>query len=223
MKSKACVAYCGFRLAEFLCCATDRHLPYHVIDKLAIISSQQRSRHGWDSSARVRTFRGKSIEMESSKDACIHSSFDRIAGATEWRGGLQLLLLTPVPVPKKCFPTKQRPTYQENALISRERSCRRKLRHLNYLEALRHAARVPQNETVVIYPCAYCTSRTAVWTRTHGGEAGVSGNRCPYADQPLFCHSLPRPLPGNTHLITIQPLRRSKHESCYPNHHRCPS
>ncbi len=41
-------------------------------------------------------------------------------------------------------------------MISRERSCRRKLRHLNYLEALHHAAKVPRNETVVIYPCAYC-------------------------------------------------------------------
>ena len=42
-------------------------------------------------------------------------------------------------------------------MISRERSCRRKLRHLNYLEAMRHAAEVPLNETVVIYPCVYCT------------------------------------------------------------------
>lgn len=41
-------------------------------------------------------------------------------------------------------------------MISRKRSCRRKLRHLNYLEALHHAAKVPRNETVVIYPCAYC-------------------------------------------------------------------
>ena len=41
-------------------------------------------------------------------------------------------------------------------MISRERSCRRKLCHLNYLEAMRHAARVPLNETVVIYPCVYC-------------------------------------------------------------------
>ena len=41
--------------------------------------------------------------------------------------------------------------------MSRERSCRRKLRHLDYLEAMRHAAEVPLNETVVIYPCVYCT------------------------------------------------------------------
>ena len=41
-------------------------------------------------------------------------------------------------------------------MISRERSCRRKLRHLNYLEALRHAAKVPRNETVIVYPCNYC-------------------------------------------------------------------
>ena len=41
--------------------------------------------------------------------------------------------------------------------MSRERSCQRKLRHLDYLEAMRHAVEVPLNETVVIYPCVYCT------------------------------------------------------------------
>jgi hypothetical protein len=41
-------------------------------------------------------------------------------------------------------------------LISRERSCRRKLRHLNYFEALQHATKVPRNETVIIYPCGFC-------------------------------------------------------------------
>ena len=34
--------------------------------------------------------------------------------------------------------------------------CGRKLRHLDYLSAIRHAANVPENETVVIYPCSYC-------------------------------------------------------------------
>ncbi len=34
--------------------------------------------------------------------------------------------------------------------------CGRKLRHLDYLSAMRHAANVPDNETVVIYPCSYC-------------------------------------------------------------------
>ncbi len=37
-----------------------------------------------------------------------------------------------------------------------ESSCLRKIRHLNYLSALRHAVKVHNNETVVIYPCSYC-------------------------------------------------------------------
>ena len=34
--------------------------------------------------------------------------------------------------------------------------CGRKLRHLDYLSAMRHAINVPDNETVVIYSCSYC-------------------------------------------------------------------
>lgn len=34
--------------------------------------------------------------------------------------------------------------------------CRRKRRHLDYLSAIRHAALVPENETVVVYPCEFC-------------------------------------------------------------------
>ncbi len=34
--------------------------------------------------------------------------------------------------------------------------CGRKLCHFDYLSALRHAANLPGNETVVIYPCSYC-------------------------------------------------------------------
>lgn len=40
--------------------------------------------------------------------------------------------------------------------ISKKSVCLRKLRHLNFLSALKHAAQVPENEFVVIYPCSEC-------------------------------------------------------------------
>jgi hypothetical protein len=36
------------------------------------------------------------------------------------------------------------------------KSCFRKICHSNYLIALRHAARIPDNERVVVYPCNFC-------------------------------------------------------------------
>jgi len=39
---------------------------------------------------------------------------------------------------------------------SPESRCRRKLRHDDYWSALRHAATIPDNATVVIYPCPVC-------------------------------------------------------------------
>jgi hypothetical protein len=39
---------------------------------------------------------------------------------------------------------------------SPESNCRRKIRHENYLSALRHAVGIPDNETIVIYPCPTC-------------------------------------------------------------------
>ena len=35
-------------------------------------------------------------------------------------------------------------------------SCLRKLRHPNYLSALRHAAGLSQDNPLVIYPCPFC-------------------------------------------------------------------
>jgi hypothetical protein len=35
-------------------------------------------------------------------------------------------------------------------------SCLRKRRHIDYLSALRHAAALDRNSTVVVYPCEYC-------------------------------------------------------------------
>lgn len=35
-------------------------------------------------------------------------------------------------------------------------SCIRKRRHIDYLSALRHAATLDRNSTVVVYPCDYC-------------------------------------------------------------------
>jgi hypothetical protein len=40
--------------------------------------------------------------------------------------------------------------------VSSRSSCERKLRHLDYFSALQHATNIPDNETVVIYPCRYC-------------------------------------------------------------------
>ena len=39
---------------------------------------------------------------------------------------------------------------------SPEANCRRKIRHENYWTALRHAVGIPDNETIVIYPCPIC-------------------------------------------------------------------
>jgi hypothetical protein len=41
-------------------------------------------------------------------------------------------------------------------LTKHERRCLRKLLHTSYLEALQHAAVVPNNDTVVVYGCEYC-------------------------------------------------------------------
>jgi hypothetical protein len=40
--------------------------------------------------------------------------------------------------------------------ISKKSACLRKLCHFNYLSALKHAARLPKNESLVIYPCGEC-------------------------------------------------------------------
>jgi hypothetical protein len=35
-------------------------------------------------------------------------------------------------------------------------SCLRKFRHSNYLSALRHAAALSQDDSLIIYPCPFC-------------------------------------------------------------------
>jgi hypothetical protein len=46
-------------------------------------------------------------------------------------------------------------------------SCLRKLRHPNYLSALRHAAGLSQDNSLVIYPCPFCAGLHVGHTRTN--------------------------------------------------------
>lgn len=45
---------------------------------------------------------------------------------------------------------------KEMNTISTKHDCLRKLLHIDYLSAIRHATRVPNNDSVVIYPCNGC-------------------------------------------------------------------
>jgi hypothetical protein len=62
--------------------------------------------------------------------------------------------LPPIPLFNQSLTTQN--TCKEESLTHRERSCLRKLRHVSYFEALQHAKRVPNNDTVVVYGCDYC-------------------------------------------------------------------
>lgn len=49
-----------------------------------------------------------------------------------------------------------KPIKERTNTISTKHNCLRKLLHTDYLSAIQHAARVPDNDSVVIYPCGGC-------------------------------------------------------------------
>ena len=66
--------------------------------------------------------------------------------------------------------------------------CGRKLRHIDYLSAMRHAINVPDNETVVIYPCSYCDGLHVGHQRWH--DRAVRRQQNAKASQPKLAHDL---------------------------------
>ncbi len=62
-------------------------------------------------------------------------------------------------------------------------SCLRKRRHTDYLSAIRHAATVDRNSTVVVYPCGYCCG-LHVGHQTRKLERGFRRKRTSIPDDP---------------------------------------
>jgi hypothetical protein len=54
------------------------------------------------------------------------------------------------------MPVAVKPSRKELNTISTKHDCLRKLLHTDYLSAIRHAAQIPHNDSVVIYPCSGC-------------------------------------------------------------------
>jgi hypothetical protein len=79
--------------------------------------------------------------------------------------------------------------------------CGRKLRHFDYLSAMLHAVNVPDNESVVIYPCSYCDSLHVGHQRWRNGANKPSGSTT--IKQPKLVHDLVRRLARTERRIAL--------------------